>query len=162
MVALAQDDYELAQKFYSAGVEASREARNDFMLGWSQLILGVSYLLEGEMHLARECFLQTTKLAVVRRYSLLKRYIIYCLVVYSFEQKDFRKFVQLNSFLEKEKNLNDPFLFWLPSNVRTDFQKKVAAARAGLDQEDLNHAEADGKAMTLEQALACAVEGIDG
>jgi len=162
LVAMAQDDYELAQKFYSAAVEASREARNDFMLGWSQLILGIVYLLGGKMHLARECFLQTTKLTVVRRYSLLKRYIIYCLVAYSFEQKYFRKFVQLNSFLEKEKNLNDPFLFWLPSNVQTNFQKKVTTARAELDQESLNRAEADGKAMTLEQALVYALEGVDG
>jgi hypothetical protein len=49
----------------------------------------------------------------------------------------------------------------LPPNILEAFQRNVMAARVQLDQETLNRAETQGKAMTLEQALAYALEGIN-
>ena len=46
----------------------------------------------------------------------------------------------------------------LPVSERTRHERRVAAARAALDHQDFAHRWAEGRAMTLEQALACALE----
>jgi len=160
LVAVGQGDYDRAQKLFRACIEASREIRNDHMLGYALGNLGIVYLFKGEMDLAREYFLQAAKLAQEKWNPIHKANSIYWLAMYSFEQKQFRKLILLNSFLGSEKSHNIYLLYW-PPIIQTTFQRNIAAARAELSEESFHGAEAEGKAMTLEQAFAYAMEGIN-
>ena len=157
LVALARSDYKRAQKLFRDSIEASRE-----MYSWGYALggLGMAYLFNGEMDLARGYFLQAAKFAQQKWNPMFKASSIYWLAMYSFEQKQFRKFIQLNSFLENEKSLFI-YVYFLPPNILEAFQMNVIAARTKLNQDILNGIEAEGKAMTLEQALAYALKGID-
>jgi predicted ATPase/class 3 adenylate cyclase len=157
LAALAQSDYERAQKLFRNQIEASREV---YSWGYALGSLGMAYLFDGEVVLAHGYFLQAAKFAREKWNPMLKATSIYWLAMYTFEQKRFRKFLQLNSFLENEKNLFI-YVYYLPPNILEAFQRSVVAARTQLDQETRERAEAEGKAMTLEQALAYAMEGID-
>lgn len=157
LVALAQSDYERAQRLFRDNVEATRGI---YSWGYALGGLGLAYLFDGEMALAHGYFLQAAKCAQENSNPMLKASSIYWLAMYSFEQKQFRKFIQLNSFLENEKALFI-YVFYLPPNIVEAFQRKVITARTKLNQETLNGAEAEGKAMTLDQALAYALKGID-
>jgi predicted ATPase/class 3 adenylate cyclase len=102
LVALAQNDYERAQKLFRDNIEASRGI---YSWGYALGGLGMAYLFDGEANLAYGCFLQAAKFAQENSNPMLKASSIYWLAMYSFEQKQFRKFIQLNSFLENEKAL---------------------------------------------------------
>ena len=159
IVAIHQGDYERASKMFLTAIEASYEAKSDYMLGISFGNLGVAYLLKGEMDRARECYLQVAKLAQEKWHPDLKALSICWFALYCFEHKQFRKFIQLNSFLE----IGNPlfiYLYLVPI-IQTIRQKKVAGARAELSEADFYRAEADGNAMTLDQALAYALEGVN-
>lgn len=112
------------------------------------------------MDLAREYILQGAKLAQEKWNPMHKANSIYWLAMYSFEQKQFRKFIQLNSYLETEKS-HLSYLYFLPQNIPATFQRNITAAQAQLDEDNLHSAEAEGKAMTLDQAFDYALEGID-
>jgi predicted ATPase/class 3 adenylate cyclase len=157
LVSLAQSDYKRAQKLFRDSIEASRE-----MYSWGYALggLGMAYLFNGEMALAHGYFLQAAKFAQEKWNPMVKASSVYWLAMYSFEQKQFRKFIQLNSFLETEKSLFI-YVYYLPPNILETFQRNVITARTKLNQETLNSLEAEGKAMTLDQALAYALEGID-
>ena len=157
LVALAESDYKRAQKLFRDNIEASRGIYSwGFALGG----LGMAYLFDGETELAHECFLQAAKFAQEKWNPMVKASSVYWLAMYSFEQKQFRKFILLNSFLENEKTLLI-YLYFLPPNVVEVFQRNVLTARTKLNEETLSGAEAEGKAMTLDQALAYAMQGID-
>jgi tetratricopeptide (TPR) repeat protein len=158
VVAISQGDYERARKLYFAAIETCREARSDYLLTGSLGNLGLVYLFKGEKEQAREYFLQVSKLAQEKWEPGHKANSIYWLAMYSFEQKQFRKFIKLNSFLEG-KNLLFLYLLFFPM-IQTTFHSNVAAARAELGEESFQRAEAEGKTMTLDQALAYALEGI--
>jgi hypothetical protein len=120
----------------------------------------MAYLFDGETELAYECFLQAAKFAQEKWNPMVKASSVYWLAMYSFEQKQFRKFIQLNSFLENEKALLI-YLYFLPPNVIEAFQRNVMVARTKLNEETLNSSEAEGKSMTLDQALAYALKEND-
>jgi hypothetical protein len=143
-----------------AVIEASREAKNVFLMGDALGSLGGLYLLTGEMDLSREYLLEAVNLVREKWNPLLIANTIYWLALYWFEQKQFRKFIQLNSFLGIEKSIN-MVLYILPPTIQTLFQRNVVAARAELSQEDCRTAELEGKTLTLDQALKYAVDGID-
>ena len=157
LVALAESDYKRAQKLFRDNMEASRGI---YSWGFALIGLGMAYLFDGETDLAHGCFLQAAKFAQEKWNPILKASSIYWLAMYRFEQKQFRKFIQLNSFLENEKALFI-YLYYLPPNIVEAFQRNVMAARTQLDQETLKRAEAAGKAMTLDQALAYALEEVN-
>ena len=157
LVALAQDDYKRAQKLFRANIEASRDAYSlEFALG----NLGMAYLFDGELVLAHEFFLKAAKLAQEKWNPIFIACSVYWLAMYSFEQQQFQKFIQLNNFLGNNKS-HLIYLYYLPPNVIETFQRNIMAARTKLNRETLNGAEAEGKAMTLDQALAYALKGID-
>ena len=157
LVALAQSDHKRAQKLFRDSIEASRE-----MYSWGYVLggLGLAYLFDGEMALAHGYFLEAAKFAQEKWNPNFKASSIYWLAMYSFEQKQYRKFIQLNSFLETEKSLFI-YVYYLPPNIVEAFQRNVMAARTKFNQETLSSLEAEGKGMTLEQALAYALKGID-
>lgn len=159
IVALHQGDYEHARKMFLAAMEASHEAKSNYVLGISLGNLGVAYLFKGEMDQARECYLQVTKLAQEKWYLDLKAFSICWFALYCFEHKQFRKFIELHSFLERD-NLLFIYLYLVPI-IQTILQKNIAVARAALSETDSHSAAANGKAMTLDQALAYALEEIN-
>jgi predicted ATPase/class 3 adenylate cyclase len=159
IVAIHQGDYERARKMFLAAIEASYEAKSDLVLGLSLGDLGVAYLFKGEMDQARECYLRVAKLAQEKWNLHLKGRGICWLALYCFEHRQFRKFIELHSFLERE-NLLFIYLYLAPI-IHTVLQKNIAVARAELSEADFHNAEANGKAMTLDQALAYALEGIN-
>jgi tetratricopeptide (TPR) repeat protein len=160
LISLGLSDYDRAIKSFKATVEASRETRSDYILGYALGNLGVAYLFKGNMDLARAYLLRVAKLAQEKWNPVHKATSIYWLAMYSFEQKQFRKFIQLNSYLETEKS-HLVYLYFLPQIIPATFQSNVATVHVQLDEESLNSAEAEGKAMTLDQAFAYALEGIN-
>jgi predicted ATPase/class 3 adenylate cyclase len=158
-IATHQGDYERAQKMYVAAIDASHEARSDIVLALALGDLGIIHLLKGEMKQAREYSLQVAKLAQEKWFPSHKALSICVLALYSFEHKQFRKFVQLNSFREGN-NLLVLYLHFRPL-LQIMLKKNVAVAREDLGEDGFRQAEAEGKAMTLDQALAYALEGID-
>jgi len=159
IVAIHQGDYERASKMFLTAIDASYEAKSDYMLGISFGNLGVAYLFKGEMDRARECYLRVAKLAQEKWNSDLKALSICWFALYCFEHKQFRKFIQLNSFLARD-NLLFIYLYLVPI-IQTILQRNIAVARAELSEADFERAETDGKAMTLDQALAYALEGVN-
>jgi tetratricopeptide (TPR) repeat protein len=159
IVAIHQGDYERASKMFLTAIEASYEAKSDYMLGISFGNLGVAYLFKGEMDQARECYLRVAKLAQEKWNSDLKALSICWFALYCFEHKQLRKFIQLHSFLARD-NLLFIYLYLVPI-MQTILQKNIAVARAELSEADFDRAEANGKAMTLDQALAYALEGVN-
>jgi predicted ATPase/class 3 adenylate cyclase len=158
IVAIHQGDYERARQMFLAAIEASYEAKSDYVWGISLGNLGVTYLFQGEMDQARACYLQVTKLAQEKWSLDLKAFSICWFALYCFEHKQFRKFIELNSFLERD-NLLFIYLYLVPI-IQTILQKNITVARAALSEADCYRAEANGKAMTLDQALAYALEGV--
>ena len=159
IVAIHQGDYESATKKFLAAIEASREARSNSVLGLTLGSLGMAYLLQGEMDQARESIVQAAKFAQEKWILSYKACSICWLALYYFEQKQFRKFIELNSFLEGE-NLMFIYLYLVPI-IETILQKNTAVAHAELGEAEFQRVEADGKAMTLDQALEYALEGVD-
>jgi len=159
IVAIHQADYVRASKLFLTAIEASLEARSNSVLGLTLGSLGMAYLFQGEMEQARESIVQVAKLAQEKWILSYKAFSICWLALYCFEQKQFRKFIELNSFLEGE-HLMFIYLYLVPI-IQTILQKNIAVARIELSQADFDRAEADGKAMTLDQALAHALEGIN-
>jgi hypothetical protein len=107
----------------------------------------------------RSILLQEAKFAQEKWNPMHKANSIYWLAMYSFEQKQFRKFIQLNSYLKTETS-HLSYLYFLPQNIPATFQRNITTAQGQLDEENLHSAEAEGKAMTLDLALAYALEGI--
>jgi len=159
IVAIHQGDYERARKMFLAAIEASYEAKSDLVLGLSLGDLGVAYLFKGEMDQARECYLRVAKLAQEKWNLHLKGRGICWFALYCFEHRQFRKFIELHSFLERE-NLLFIYLYLVPI-IQTILHKNIAVARAELSEADFDRAQTDGKAMTLDQALAYALEGVN-
>ena len=155
-LATHQGNYQRAEKSYMVAIEASHEARSVYVLGWSLAELGIVYLIRGEIEQACEYFLQVVNLAQEKWFPFLKALGLCLLALYSFEQKQFRKFIQLNGF----NHLLVAYLYYRPW-LQMILQKNIAIAREELGEEDFYRAEAEGKAMTLDQALAYALEGIN-
>jgi predicted ATPase/class 3 adenylate cyclase len=159
IVAMHQKNYERAQKLFMAAIDASQLGRSVYILGLSLGDLGVTYLLKGEMEQGREYFLQVANLALDKWLYIHKALAACLFALYDFETKQYRKFIQLMSFLES-KNFLIMYLYNRPI-LETTLQKNMAVAEENLDEEIFKQAEAEGKAMTLEQAFEYALEEID-
>lgn len=159
IVAMHQKNYEQAQKLFLAAIDASQLGRSVYILGLSLGDLGVTYLLEGEMERARSYFLQVAKLALDKRFYIHKALTACLFALYDFETKQYRKFIQLMSFLEN-KNFLAMYLYGRPI-LETTIQKNTAIAHAKVGEEIFRKADLEGKAMTLDQAFDYALEGFD-
>ena len=157
-VALHQGDYEYAKKMFQAAIKASREAKSS-MLRLSLWGLGVVHILKGEMERSLDFLFQLVKLAREKWEPVYKALSIHLLALYSFEHKQFRRFTQLDSFLES-RNYIDLYLYITPI-ARTILERNITAARAELGEKIFKQAEAEGKAMTLDQAFDYALEGVN-
>lgn len=160
LVVLGLGEYDRTIQAFKAAVEASRESKDDYNLGPALGNLAIAYLFKGELDLAHEYLLQEAKFAQEKWNPMHKANSVYWLALYSFERKQFRRVIQLSSYLETEKT-HFSYLFFLPPIIPATFQRIKTVAQAQLDEEDWQSAEAEGKAMTLDQALAFALEGID-
>jgi len=156
ILAVSQGDNELAHQLFESAVEASREAASDFLLGLSLGNLGAVYLLKGDMNQAHVYILQLARLAQEKWNPTHKATSICLLALYGFERKQFRKFLQLYGFLQGE----NPIIvyFYQFKFLETVLQKNMAIARAEIGEGIFKQAEAEGKAMTLDQALDYALE----
>ena len=72
-------------------------------------------------------------------------------------QGQFRLFIQLFGAIDGTKYYYS-FFYYVPPVVQSTFQQHILTAHEKLDQQDLEAAEAEGKAMIFEQVLSLVVE----
>jgi predicted ATPase/class 3 adenylate cyclase len=150
-------DYENVKRILTAAMEAGKETRNEFPLGLALGMFGIAYSFEDKLGQALDYFSQLITLAYEKSNTILKTLAIYYLVLLLFKQKQYRTAIQLKGAIEELKTYrvvalyDDPFT----RNVR---QQHLLEAREALGETDYNLAYAEGRPMTLDQAIAYALK----
>jgi non-specific serine/threonine protein kinase len=156
-IPFSMGEYEKVKRMLTAAIEAGKETRNEFSLGLALGMFGVTYSFEDKSGQALDYFSQLIALAYEKSNAVLKTLAIYYLVLLLFKQKQYRTAVQLKGAIEELKTYlvvalyDDPFI----RNVR---QQYLLEAREALGETDYNLAYAEGRTMTLDQAIAYALK----
>jgi tetratricopeptide (TPR) repeat protein len=147
-------DYERAEKFYEQNLEIFRELGGRFTLAWPLLGLAWVALHRADYHKAKALFEESLKLSTE---DSNKSLITLCLAglasvlgLTSKPQQAARLFGAVKFLLESIGRPAD----------RKDFDHYLAAARAQLDEIAFAEAWAEGRSMTLEQALDYALREV--
>jgi predicted ATPase/class 3 adenylate cyclase len=151
-------DYERARKFHEQNLEGFRELRGRFALAWPFINLGWVSLHEGDFRKAKVLFDESLKLSNESRN---KGNTTLCLAGFASvrgmtgkPEQAARLFGAVESLLESIGRLE-------PSDQK-DFDHYVAVVREQLDEAAFAKAWAEGRTMTLEQAITFALEKSDG
>jgi tetratricopeptide (TPR) repeat protein len=150
-------DYERARKFHEQNLEGFRELRGRFALAWPFLNLAWVSLREGDYRKARALFEESLKLSnESRNKGNTTLCLAGCASVLGMTGKPegaARLFGAVESLLESIGRLE-------PSDQK-DFDHYVAVVREQFDEAAFAKAWAEGRAMTLEQAIEFALEKSD-
>jgi non-specific serine/threonine protein kinase len=151
-------DYERARKFHEQNLEGFRELRGRFALAWPFLNLAWVSLHEGDYRNAKALFEESL---ILSNESRNKGNTTLCLAGFASvlgmtgkPQQAARLFGAVESLLESIGPIE-------PTDQK-DFDHYVAAVRAQLDQAAFAKAWAEGRTMTLEQAITFALEKSNG
>jgi len=156
-IPLLRRDYKSAKQMLTAAVEACRETPYDFDLVLAFGNLGVTCLFDGNVAQALDYFLQVVTLAYEKSNTIFKTFSLYNLVLLLFTKKQYSTAVQLNGAMEGLKTYNIILIFDLPI-VHDTLQRSLHEAREALGEAEYNAAYAEGRAMTLDQAIAYALK----
>jgi predicted ATPase/class 3 adenylate cyclase len=159
VIPLSQRDYESAKRRLMAALEVCKDAPNKLSLGLALGYLGLNCFLEDNSGEALDYFSQLVTLAYEKSHISLKTHGLYCLALFLFSQKQYRKAVQVIGALEGSKTYNITLLYELPI-VRHARQQYFLDAREALGENDFNAAYAEGQTMTLDQATAYALKAL--
>jgi predicted ATPase/DNA-binding SARP family transcriptional activator len=154
-LALRQGAYERARAYFERGLAVCQETGITVIALWSTVQLGYVYLREGEEECAQETFAEVqqrfremgSKIGVV--------YALEGLASLAIQQQEWERAVRLYAWADAARAaIGDqrPFI------EQTEVDRDYAAIRAQLSDEAISTAMAEGRAMTMEQAVAYAWE----
>jgi predicted ATPase/class 3 adenylate cyclase len=156
-IPLSRRDYNNTRRMLAAAVEACRETRYEFDLVLALGFLGVTCLFDDNVAQALDYFLQVVTLSYEKSNTIFKTLSIYYLVLLLLGKKQHRTTVQLNAAMEELKTYNIILIYDIPM-VHDTLQQYLLEAREALGEVDFNAACAEGRAMTLDQAIAYALK----
>ena len=156
-IPLMQRDYKTTRQMLEEAVEACKETRYEFDLVLALGFLGITCLLEDNIAQALDYILHVVTLAYEKSNMIFKSFSMYDLVLLLFTKKQYRTAVQLNGAMEGLKTYNIILIYDLPI-VHDTLQRSLLEAREALGEVDFDAACAEGRAMTLDQAIAYALK----
>ena len=159
-VPLSLHDYKNAKRMLTAAVEACREVRYEFDLILALGFLGVTCLFEDNVAHAVDYILRVVTLAYEKSNTIFKTFSIYYLVLVLFKKKQYRISVQLNGAMEGLKTYDIILMYDIPI-VHNSLQQSLLEARETLGEVDFVAADTEGRALTLDQAIAYALKELE-
>ena len=157
VIPLSRRDYKNTRRMLEEAVEACKETRYEFDLVLALGFLGITCLLEDNIAQALDYLLQVVTLAYEKSNTIFKTFSIYYLVLLLFAKKQYRTSVQLNGAMEGLKTYNIILIYDVPI-IHDTLQRNLLEAREALGEVDFDAAHAEGRAMTLDQAIAYALK----
>ena len=153
-------DYERAGKFYEQNLEIFQQLHSRFVLAWPFLNLGWVALYGGDYRKAKSLFDESLKRSVEDSNKAL---VTACLMglasvlgMTSKSEQAARLFGAVQSLVESTRRTGHMEL-----SAQKEFDHYVAVVRGQLDEVAFAKALAEGRTMTLEQAIAFALEETD-
>ncbi len=158
-VAWAQGNYELAVKRFEEALAIGRDLGGQFTMAYARLGLGRVACSRGEHSAAQSLYRQALSLLQASgiRWSLPHALEAWALLAVA--QQDMLRGAKVLGALENDY---DQLRFLLSPLERDEHERAVAAARAALGQAAFASARAEGRAMSIEQAMALALEQLEG
>ena len=151
-IAFCRSDYAYARDLLNGAMEACRETRAWHLFGLSLGNLGLGYLFDGDELRARKLISQAFQFAREKANPILQAACIYWTALLVFNHEQYHQFIQLFSAIAGTKYYYS-VIYFVPPIVQSTFQQYILTAHEKLDQQALESAEAEGKAMTFEQVL---------
>jgi ATP/maltotriose-dependent transcriptional regulator MalT len=159
-LALAQGDYTYAQRRGEESLEACQQERNTFYASPALRVLGAAALAQGDYKRARTFLRESVARSRTIRH---RRTIAFALAAFAGAvasdpeslADDMRAAARIWGTVEE---LREEVGIFLPVAERTCYEQAVATVRAHLDEATFAAAWAEGRAMTLEHAIAYALE----
>jgi tetratricopeptide (TPR) repeat protein len=168
-VAWAQGDYELAAKRFEQGRGISRES--DFKHGTFHALYGLGRVAQsqGDYATARAYYtdileMQRQRISPLFKWNWLKTYVaavaypLTALAAVASAQNQMKRAARLLSAAE---SLYIPLRFEMSARERAEHDEAIAASRAALGEEAFATAWEAGKKMTLDEAVAYALQGTE-
>ena len=153
-LALYQNDHGKARNFFEQSLSLSRESENKFGIGLVLHSLGRLSYLEGDDEKAQECFIQSvlTLQEVNAWVGIVWDFIIMADLACKSGQPI--RAVTLLAASEKLREKTSTALLLAKSN---EYQHNIRTARSQLSETDFDRGWAEGRAMSLDQAVVYAV-----
>ncbi|MBI3915159.1 MAG: tetratricopeptide repeat protein [Chloroflexi bacterium] len=157
-IARAEGRYDLAKIYYRQGLEIARELGEKNASAIASVTVGYVALHDGDLNSARSLFVEGLALAREVDYQPLMAFALLGFAGLAAAEKQARRAVRLLAVV-------DPFLEAGDRRVvnpadAAEYKRHLAIAREQLDEAAFNVAWAEGKAMTLEQAIEYALENV--
>jgi predicted ATPase len=158
-VASVQGDYETARAFCEESLAIHRELENEWGAAWALVSLGEIARLQGNLDAAQA---HTAESLTLFRESRHKTGTATCLrelaAVAAARGDDPAGVRRAARLFGAAEALNEALGTPIPPSQRADHERSVAAVRAALSEEAFLRAWAEGRAMTLEQAVRYALQ----
>jgi hypothetical protein len=145
-------DYEGAKRMLDEALVASQKTRYKYSLGLVLCLRGITCLFEGEPGQALDCFSQHAALADETSDTVLKTFNIYYLAWLLLKLRHYRLALQLIGTLEMSNRYHTVRIYETPL-LRDIFQQYRQAARQALGEEEYNAAYAEGRLLSLDNAM---------
>jgi predicted ATPase/class 3 adenylate cyclase len=158
-LAFEQGDYAIAHSWYDKTLTLARDSGDRLGAAWSLINLASVAWQQGDSPRATTCF--TESLAICRELEY-KQGIAQCLRGFVGLASESRKAVyaaRLCGAIEVVEQSSDSFHPSQPLKDRIHYDRTIAAIRAQLDEATFAAAWAEGRQMTLEEAIAEALDG---
>jgi len=146
-----RDDYGQAVKLFEEGLTISRETGNKWGIAWALCGLGELARLQGDYASARAFYVEAVPIARGTDDGENMAYLIEEFAALSAAQGEVKQAVTLFGATEALREA----IHIVPLPVeRAEIDRNITTARAQLDEATFNAAWAEGRAMTMEQAIA--------
>ena len=164
-VAWAQGDFELASKRLEEALTISREVGEKNIIGVA--LYGLGRVLQSQNDYSSAHTHYTESLVLARQLGLrdtiasnLEGLATLCIAQSHMESSPlrFENFRRATLLFGAAQTLHPPLLFEMSAAERAEHDQTVASARAALGEEAFVAAMEEGRAMTMEQAIAYALE----
>jgi hypothetical protein len=146
-------DYEGAKRMLAEALVAGQETRYKYSLGLAQCLLGMTCLFGGEPGQALDYFSQQAALASETSDAVLKTFNIYYLAWLFLKLHRYRLALQLIGAFEGSNRYHAVIMYETPA-LRDAFTQGSQEARQALGEAEYNDAYAEGRLLSLDQAMA--------
>jgi predicted ATPase/class 3 adenylate cyclase/Tfp pilus assembly protein PilF len=150
-----QGDDQRARMYLEKSLSLSQQTGDYHTSCWILAHLGYVCLREGELAQARHFFLKSLRKFREMEYKIGVDFTLEGLASLAVSQKQAARAVRLFAWTEAtRKTMQNP----RPPIEQADVERDMAAIREMIDEEAYAAAYAEGKTMTMEKAIACALE----
>ncbi len=150
-IARVEDRYDLAKRYYAETLEVAREIGGKVVIAVASVNLGLVAVHDGELNSARSLFIESL---VQGREVGYKPQVASALIGFASiaaAEKQARRAIQFFAVADTILEEGDKRL--VTSVDEMEYERNLAIARAQLDDAAFHVAWAEGKAMTMEQAI---------